>query len=182
MDKKRISPEIKQYCYLDSPLGPLLLAGCSRGLRMISFPEGSQTRQPLPEWQKDSSNFSLAKAQLTAYFAGDIQEFTTPIILEGTSFQKQVWVALQTIPFGQTASYGDIANIIGNPNAARAVGGANNANPIPIIIPCHRIIGADQSLTGFGGGLAAKHALLAHEAKFAKNVQIELPLAARSSH
>ena len=178
MDKKRVSQEITHYCYLDSPLGALLLAGCSHGLRLISFPDGSRTRQPMPEWQKDTAKFGLAKEQLSAYFSGEIKVFTAPIILQGTSFQKQVWAALQTIPFGQTAAYGDIANIIGNPGAARAVGGANNANPIPIIIPCHRIIGSDQSLTGFGGGLVAKQTLLAHEAKFAKNVQIELPLGA----
>ena len=176
MDRKRVSEQISHYCYLDSPLGTILLAGCEKSLRLISFPKGSQARQPLITWQNNSTIFSSARDQLNAYFSGERQDFSIPLILEGSPFQKQVWAALRSIPYGQTASYGDIAHAIGKPGAARAVGGANNANPIPIIIPCHRVIGADQSLTGFGGGMAAKQFLLAHENKFVKFGQIELPI------
>ena len=167
MDKKVVSKHITHYTYMDTPLGFLLLAGCKEGLRMISFPRGSQARKPLPEWQADKDMFTQAQSELEAYFEGSLHEFSTSMILEGTDFQKQVWAALQQVPFGELASYGDIAKTLGKPGAARAVGGANNANPIPIIVPCHRIIGADRSLTGFGGGLPTKKFLLDHEAKYA---------------
>lgn len=167
MDKKVVSKHITHYTYMDTPLGLLFLAGCVHGLRMISFPSGSQTRRPLPEWQADKNMFAQAQNELAAYFEGSLHKFTAPIILEGSDFQKQVWAALLSVPFGELASYGDIAKTLGKPGAARAVGGANNANPIPIIVPCHRIIGADKSLTGFGGGLPTKQFLLNHEAKYA---------------
>lgn len=167
MDKKFISKHITHYCYMDSPLGLLMLAGCSRGLRLVNFPKGSQARKPLPHWQSGQSLFTHAQQELNDYFAGNLQVFTTPILLEGTVFQKQVWEALCGVSYGQLASYGDIAKSLKKPGAARAVGGANNANPIPIIVPCHRIIGADKSLTGFGGGLPTKKFLLDHEAKHA---------------
>ncbi|MBL4870582.1 MAG: methylated-DNA--[protein]-cysteine S-methyltransferase, partial [Robiginitomaculum sp.] len=152
MDKKFISNHITHYGYMDSPLGLLMLAGCEQGLRLINFPKGSQARQPLPHWTSEQNMFTQAREQLRAYFDGNLQIFSVPLLLEGTPFQKTVWQALQNVPYGQLASYGDIAKAIGKSGAARAVGGANNANPIPIIVPCHRIIGADKSLTGFGGG------------------------------
>ncbi len=168
-DKKVVSPYITHYCTMDSPVGPLMLAGCAQGLRMVNFPKGAQARQPHESWQEDAGVFTDATDQLRAYFAGDLQIFTLDLLLEqGTDFQKTVWAALQDVPFGGLASYGDIAKTLGKPGAARAVGGANNANPIPIIIPCHRIIGANKSLTGFGGGLATKKHLLDHEAKYAR--------------
>jgi len=167
MDKKVISSSITHYCYMDSPIGLLMLAGCKNGLHLINFPSGSQKRKPMPNWQADKNMFAQARAQLAAYFSGTLQIFTIPLILEGSPFQKQVWTALQKVPYGELASYGDIAKALGKPGAARAVGGANNANPIPIIVPCHRIIGADKSLTGFGGGLPIKKFLLDHEAKYA---------------
>jgi methylated-DNA-[protein]-cysteine S-methyltransferase len=167
MDKKVISPHITHYCYMDTPLGLLLLAGCKNALRMVSFPRGEQARKPHPDWIADADMFADAKRELDDYFAGTLTEFKTPMIGEGTDFQKSVWEALCRVPFGELASYGDIAKSLGKPGAARAVGGANNANPIPIIIPCHRIIGADNSLTGFGGGLPTKQFLLDHEARYA---------------
>lgn len=166
-DKKHISKHITQYCYVDSPIGKLMLAGCVQGLRMICFPTGPQIKDPLDAWTLTPSCFPQTQHELRAYFDGDLQEFKAPIFLEGTHFQKQVWAALLNVPYGECASYGDIAKAIDNPGSARAVGGANNANPIPIIVPCHRIIGANKSLTGFGGGLNTKKALLSHEAKYA---------------
>lgn len=151
VDKKSVSSHITHYCYMDSPIGLFMLAGCEKGLRLVNFPKGPQARKPLPEWQADQSMFVQAKRELSAYFAGDLQVFKTPVLLEGTVFQEQVWRALMEVPYGELASYGDIAKSIDNPGASRAVGGANNANPIPIIVPCHRIIGSDKSLTGFGG-------------------------------
>ncbi len=142
-----------------------MLAGCEAGLRLINFPQGSQARKPLELWQESSELFSAAKYELNAYFNEKLTHFSIPVILEGTIFQKQVWQALQNIPFGQLASYGEIAKSIGKPGAARAVGGANNANPLPIIVPCHRIIGANKSLTGFGGGLGIKRFLINLEAQ-----------------
>ena len=167
MDKKFISESITYYGYMDSPLGLLMLAGCVQGLRRVNFPQGSQAQKPLPHWKSSQNMFVQAREQLSAYFAGDLQVFTLPIMLEGTPFQRQVWQALQAIPYGELASYGDIAKTLGKPGASRAVGGANNANPIPIIVPCHRIVGADKSLTGFGGGLPTKKFLLDHEARYA---------------
>lgn len=167
MDKKVVSGYITHYTYMDTPLGLLLLAGCAKGLRMISFPRGSQARKPLPEWQADKHMFAQAQSELDDYFKGNLHTFSVPMILEGSDFQKRVWEALQKVPYGELASYGDIAKTLDKPGAARAVGGANNANPIPIIVPCHRIIGADKSLTGFGGGLPTKQFLLNLEAKYA---------------
>ncbi|MBT5666114.1 MAG: methylated-DNA--[protein]-cysteine S-methyltransferase, partial [Rhodospirillaceae bacterium] len=107
--------------------------------------------------------FADATMQLGEYFSGTRTEFTTPIEMDGTEFQIEVWTALRNVPFGETVSYGELACEIGRPNASRAVGAANHANPLPIVIPCHRVIGADRSLTGFGGGLETKQKLLAFE-------------------
>ena len=167
MDKTFISKHITHYGYMDSPLGLLMLAGCDQGLRLINFPKGSRAKKPLPHWISDQGMFMQAREQLRAYFEGTLQIFSVPLFLEGTPFQKTVWQALQNVSYGQLESYGGIAKAIGKPGAARAVGGANNANPIPIIVPCHRIIGADKSLTGFGGGLPTKQLLLDLEANFA---------------
>jgi methylated-DNA-[protein]-cysteine S-methyltransferase len=108
--------------------------------------------------------------QLAEYFAGTRKAFSLPLRPAGTAFQQSVWAALQEIPFGATLSYGELARRIGQPAAARAVGAANGANPLPIVVPCHRVIGADHSLTGFGGGLATKRFLLAHEARLSRNL------------
>jgi methylated-DNA-[protein]-cysteine S-methyltransferase len=151
------------YTYVNSPIGSLLLAGDGFHLHLISFPEGSRTRKPDTSWRRDDAIFGSVSEELNAYFAGEIQEFTVPLQLTGTTFQKTVWQALLTIPFGETLSYGALAKKIGFSSSSRAVGAANGANPIPIIIPCHRVIGANGSLTGFGGGIDTKRYLLQHE-------------------
>lgn len=123
--------------------------------------------EPRPEWRRDDALFKEAFTQLAAYFAGGLTTFDLPLHFAGTAFQKTVWRALIDIPFGETVSYGALATTIGRPTASRAVGAANGANPLPIIAPCHRVIGADRSLTGFGGGLETKSFLLDHERRVA---------------
>ena len=153
------------YCYFDSPVGELLLAGDDDALSLVSFPEGSMRRDPEPDWIYNEKPFTAARQQLTEYFAGARREFDLPLKLSGTEFQLSVLHALQQIPYGETTSYSDIAERIGRPKAVRAVGAANGRNPIPIIVPCHRVIGSDGDLTGFGGGLDTKEALLRLEAE-----------------
>ena len=152
------------YTHLPSPVGPLLLAGDDEALHLISFPRGSKAREPLDGWRRDERPFRAAAAQLDAYFAGELKSFDLPLVFNGTDFQRQVWTALQAIPYGATSSYGALAAAIGRPAASRAVGAANGANPLPIVAPCHRVIGGSGALTGFGGGLDAKRFLLDHEA------------------
>lgn len=153
-----------QYAYMESPVGALLLAGTEDSLHVISFPKGHKARAPEPDWQEtDLSTFADTTRQLSAYFQGKTTTFDLPLQPEGTPFQRTVWDALQEIPYGQTISYGELARRIGKPSASRAVGAANGANPLPIVIPCHRVIGADNTLTGFGGGLDVKAFLLEHE-------------------
>ncbi len=155
------------YGYLDSPVGPLLVAGDAVRLHLISFSSGSRTEQPRAGWRRDDALFREAFRQLDAYFAGESTQFDLPLRLAGTAFQNRVWTALCDIPFGETISYGALAERIGKPTASRAVGGANGANPLPIVVPCHRVIGSDRSLTGFGGGVETKRFLLAHEQRVA---------------
>jgi methylated-DNA-[protein]-cysteine S-methyltransferase len=144
---------------VESPVGPLTLAGKGRGLMHLRMVD--QTYEPSrADWQADDDAFPDAVEQLQAYFAGDRTEFDLELDLVGTAFQRRVWAALTTIPYGQTRSYGQIAQQIGTPGAFRAVGLANGHNPIGIIVPCHRVIGANGSLTGYGGGLDRKRALL----------------------
>ena len=154
-----------KYCYVDSPIGDLLLAGDETGLSLVGFPEGAMRREPEADWVYDESPFAPAQAQLREYFAGERKTFDVPLKLTGTDFQVRVLEELQRIPYGETASYSEIAERIGRPRAMRAVGAANGRNPIPIIIPCHRVIGRSGDLTGFGGGLEAKAALLRLEAE-----------------
>ena len=153
------------YCYLDTPIGELLLAGDEGGLSMIGFPKGSMRREPEPEWIFNEKPLAAARRQLSEYFAGERREFDLPLRLSGTEFQVSVLQALQEIPYGQTVTYGEIAKRIGRPRAVRAVGAANGRNPIPIVVPCHRVIGSTGDLTGFGGGLDTKEALLRLEAE-----------------
>jgi O-6-methylguanine DNA methyltransferase len=144
---------------MDSPLGPLRLYasnGALVGLYMSEHPE-------LPAVSGHEDVLVRTMAQLAEYFAGERREFDLPLALEGTAFQQMVWRALLTIPCGETRSYGQQAALIGRPHASRAVGAANGANPISIIVPCHRVIGANGTLTGYGGGLPAKRWLLGHE-------------------
>jgi methylated-DNA-[protein]-cysteine S-methyltransferase len=153
------------YCYLDTPIGELLLAGDDDGLCLVSFPKGAMRRDPEPDWIYNEKPFAAARQQLTEYFAGERRTFDLPLKLTGTEFQMSVLQALQQIPYGETTSYADIAERVGRPKAVRAVGAANGRNPIPIIVPCHRVIGSHGDLTGFGGGLDTKEALLRLEAE-----------------
>ena len=153
------------YCYLDTPIGQLLLAGEDGALSMISFPQGSMRRDPEPEWTYDEEPLADARRQLQEYFAGERRRFDLPVRLDGTQFQVSVLEALQKIPYGETVSYSDIAKRIGRPKAVRAVGAANGRNPLPIVVPCHRVIGSGGDLTGFGGGIDTKKALLRLEAE-----------------
>ena len=144
---------------VDSPVGPVTLAGKGRGLTHLRMVD--QTYEPSRHgWQRDDEAFPDAVEQLEGYFAGERTEFDLELDLVGTAFQRRVWAALLTIPYGQTRSYGEIAQQIGSPGACRAVGLANGHNPIGIIVPCHRVIGSNGSLTGYGGGLDRKRALL----------------------
>lgn len=146
-----------------SPVGPLLLAADTGGLTHLHFQAGPHPLQPPGEWRHDAAPFAHAIEQLAAYFCGKRRAFHLPLAPAGTPFQLSVWQALRAIPYGETVCYGDLARQLGHPNGARAVGLANGANPLPIIVPCHRVIGADGSLTGFGGGLPIKRALLSLE-------------------
>ncbi|OBG26322.1 methylated-DNA--[protein]-cysteine S-methyltransferase [Mycobacterium sp. E3198] len=152
------------YRTIESPIGLLTLAGHGRvltNLRMVD-----QTYEPnRADWSPDPRAFEAVVEQLGAYFAGELTDFDLELELRGTAFQRRVWQALLTIPYGQTRSYGEIAEQIGAPGSARAVGWANGHNPIAIVVPCHRVIGASGSLTGYGGGLDRKRTLLQLEKK-----------------
>lgn len=158
-----MNSEQKKYTYFDSPIGRILLVGNSTALSHIHFVDGRHPLEPGVDWQIDEEPFHEAIAQLQAYFEGNLKTFALPLQLEGTDFQIEVWHALQEIPYGKTVSYADIAKRISRPKAVRAVGAANGQNPIAIIVPCHRVIGSNGSLTGYGGGLKNKEALLALE-------------------
>ncbi len=148
------------FWFYESPIGTLLLQSQNGKLTKLVFPEKGQAAPAPTEAQKDRAPFEKAMKQLDEYFAGSRKNFELELTLKGTDFQKSVWTSLTDIPYGQTVCYSHIAKEIGRPKAVRAVGAANGKNPIPIIIPCHRVIGKDGSLTGFGGGLAIKRALL----------------------
>ncbi len=152
-----------QYRTIDSPVGPLTLAGVGSTLMQLRMVD--QTHEPdRSDWEPTKTDaFPDAVEQLSAYFAGELTEFDIHMELSGTEFQQKVWRALQTIPFGETRTYGEIAQQIGSPGAFRAVGLANGRNPIGIIVPCHRVIGASGGLTGYGGGIDRKRLLLALE-------------------
>jgi methylated-DNA-[protein]-cysteine S-methyltransferase len=151
------------YAYLESPIGTLLLAGDASGLQQILFSTDGRPARPDPEWQEDPSALTEPVRQLNAYFAGQLEQFALALLPQGTPFQQTVWSELQKIPYGETISYGELARRIGNPKASRAVGLANGSNPISIVIPCHRVIGSNGKLTGYGGGLPIKEKLLALE-------------------
>jgi methylated-DNA-[protein]-cysteine S-methyltransferase len=148
-----------QYRTIDSPIGPLTLAGSGSALTNLRMVD--QTYEPSrTDWAQNDAAFAQAVAQLNAYFAGARTDFDVELDMRGTDFQLRVWKALLTIPYGETRSYGEIAEQIGAPGAARAVGLANGHNPIAVIVPCHRVIGANGKLTGYGGGLDRKLTLL----------------------
>jgi methylated-DNA-[protein]-cysteine S-methyltransferase len=153
------------YRTMDSPLGKLTLVGSDAGLAAVLWEDDESSRLARGATSEDTRHALLRQAQqqLEEYFAGQRRTFTVKLDPSGTQFQNKVWSALRTIPFGETRSYGQIADQIGSRKAVRAVGAANGRNPIPIIVPCHRVIGADGTLTGFAGGLAIKARLLALE-------------------
>lgn len=153
------------YTKIQSPVGPLLLAADDRGLCFISFSASRRAVHVQPGWKRDPAPFEETVRQLQAYFRGELKEFTVPLAFEGTPFQQSVWKNLLAIPYGKTISYSQLADRVGQPKAVRAVGLANGQNPIPIIIPCHRVIGSNGKLTGYGGGLPIKEKLLALESK-----------------
>ena len=157
--------EVVYYSWFVSPVGTLLLAGSRTALKLLNFAAGKRVRNVDPEWRLDNSAFVDVVDQLESYFAGQRKSFDLDLLLEGTDFQKRVWTALQKIPYGETVSYKELAETVGSPKAVRAVGAANGANPIAIIVPCHRVIGNDGSLTGFGGGLPLKKQLLELESR-----------------
>ncbi len=157
---------ILAYGFYDSPVGSLLVAGDEACLHMASFPTENYQAKIKPGWVRDDSIFANVYEQLDAYFAGKLERFDLPLRLAGSCFQNAVWRALCDIPFGETITYGEQAKRIGRPGGAQAVGAANGANPIPIIVPCHRVIGANNTLTGFGGGIETKRFLLEHEIKY----------------
>ncbi|WP_281890193.1 methylated-DNA--[protein]-cysteine S-methyltransferase [Paenibacillus sp. YYML68] len=163
--------DIIRYEELSSPIGTLTLGISPSGaLCQIDFGPFESNRLTLEAWSKrwfgtscwepDAGSAGQAREELEAYFAGQLDRFTTPLELRGTSFQLSVWDALRTVPFGTVCAYKDIAERLGAPKAVRAVGGANNRNPVPIIVPCHRVIGAGGGMVGYGGGLEVKTFLL----------------------
>jgi methylated-DNA-[protein]-cysteine S-methyltransferase len=149
-----------RYTTIDSPIGELLLAGGDDGLKQLRM---SPFHIHL-DWSHDPEAFADVRDQLDQYFAGERREFDLQLDLDGNSFELSIWNALLAIPYGETASYGQVARLIGAPSGARAVGLANGRNPVAVIVPCHRVIGADGSLTGYGGGLERKRFLLELEA------------------
>jgi methylated-DNA-[protein]-cysteine S-methyltransferase len=151
---------MSHYTTFDSPIGELLLVGDGEALSRLHM-MGSRHRVTVnPAWHRDDGAFGEVRTQLDEYFAGERREFDIPLDMRGHEFERRVWEELRVIPYGETASYGEIANRIGSPGAARAVGLANGRNPVAVIVPCHRVIGADGSLTGYGGGLERKRLLL----------------------
>lgn len=154
------------YDYLQTPVGKLLLAMNGQGLCHIHFETGRHPLEPGEDWEPGAGALHEARTQLKAYFAGKLTEFDLPLAPQGTDFQQLVWLELLRIPYGATTTYGTIARSLGDLQATRAVGAANGRNPLPIVVPCHRVIGADGSLTGFGGGLPVKRFLLDHEQRY----------------
>lgn len=157
----RLSSTMITFTEIKAPVGRLIIAGDDEGLWLIEF---ERTRHPEPrtaDWaQGDTAVLRETRKQLAAYFAGRLRTFDLPLVSRGTAFQRSVWHALREIPYGATRSYADLARQIGKPNATRAVGAANGRNPVPIVVPCHRVLGSDGSLTGFGGGVDTKRLLL----------------------
>ena len=151
------------YCTIPTPVGAFLVAGSDGILHRTGFETGRRAPAPAADWREDASAMRFAVEQIEQYFAGERTAFELELAVDGTEFQREVWHEVAAIPFGRTRSYGEIAGAIGRPGASRAVGAANGANKLPLVIPCHRVIGGDRSLTGFGGGLDVKRRLLEFE-------------------
>lgn len=167
---------VMSYMELESPIGPLVLASGGRGLCHIEFgrfetetaaklQDWSERWYGTRDWRHDETDLNEAASQLREYFRGERTVFDVPLDMKGTAFQLKVWEALRQIPYGSACSYKDIGRSIDAIKAVRAIGGANNRNPVPIIVPCHRVIGADGSMVGYGGGLDIKTFLLKHEGR-----------------
>jgi len=154
---------VVSYSTLKTPIGELLLVAEDGELREIRFERDPRPFEPESGWRRGGRLLARAARQLDEYFAGRRRAFVLPLGPSGTPFQRKVWRELERIPFGRTISYGTLARRVGNPQASRAVGAANGRNPLPIVIPCHRVIASDGRLTGFGGGLDVKRFLLEHE-------------------
>lgn len=163
------------YDDMPSPVGRLRLVADPHGLRQVWFETERHPKAPAPDWQRDARRVAFARAQLEEYFAGTRRVFELPLHPLGTPFQLNVWHQLAKIPYGTTLSYGEMARRIDQPKAVRAVGAANGRNPLPIVLPCHRVIGSDGSLTGFGGGLPVKRQLLAMEDRIARGDLFAMP-------
>ena len=157
------APLCTWYTITDSPFGPVCLVGTEQGLIRVDFQRGDRPVQSDPTWRQHTGQLALAQQQLHEYFQGQRRQFTCALAPAGTPFQQHVWQALQGIPFGMTLTYREVAQRLGLPGAARAVGHANSRNPIAIVIPCHRLIGSDGQLRGYAGGIALKRCLLQHE-------------------
>ncbi|MFE0509840.1 methylated-DNA--[protein]-cysteine S-methyltransferase [Streptomyces sp. NPDC058964] len=155
---------MRQHTVTDSPYGPLTLVADGDGVLCGLYMTDQRHRPPQETFgPRDDGSFAEAEEQLAAYFAGELKEFTLQLRMSGTPFQRAVWDQLTKIPYGETRSYGELADALDNPGASRAVGLANGRNPIGIIVPCHRVIGASGGLTGYGGGLDRKRRLLDFE-------------------
>jgi methylated-DNA-[protein]-cysteine S-methyltransferase len=156
------------YTTVSSPIGELMLCGDEESLTALHLP--GRWAKPAAGWRRDDARFADVARQLEEYFAGERTTFDVRLRMQGGPFERDVWAELERIPYGETASYGEIARRVGKPHASRAVGAANGRNPIAIIVPCHRVIGSDGTLTGYGGGLERKRALLDLEAGVASLV------------
>lgn len=173
---------MSEYISTSTPIGPLRLVADDGGLREIHFEAGRHPRAPSESWQaRETEVLREARVQLAAYFSGQLRAFDLPLAPRGSPFQLRVWRALRDVPYGTTCSYSDVARRLGNASATRAVGAANGRNPLPIVVPCHRVIGADGSLTGYGGGLAIKRFLLRLEGALRETDLFDPPLPTRQA-
>lgn len=164
MKSTAAAPHAATATTMDTPIGELTITAAGGALTGVHMHEQRHRPTLPPGCERDDAGLAHVVAQLHAYFAGELADFDVPIAMRGTDFQRRVWAGLCEIPYGETISYGELARRVGNPKASRAVGLANGRNPLAIVVPCHRVIGADGSLTGYGGGLDRKVWLLEHEA------------------
>ncbi len=154
---------------MDSPVGALLFVSEGEGISGIYMEEHRRGPRGAHDWRPNPEIFTAAKQQLAEYFRGERTEFDIELAPRGTEFQQRVWAALRTVPFGETVTYAELAQMAGVPGSARAAGGANARNPVSIVVPCHRVVGSNGTLTGYAGGIERKRDLLAHEAAVKAN-------------
>jgi methylated-DNA-[protein]-cysteine S-methyltransferase len=154
---------VRQYAVVRTPIGDLVIWGEDQTLMGLGFADSPKSARLDPSWPRDDAAFPTVSEQLEAYFAGQLRRFDLKLATGGTRFQRRLWDALQEIPYGATRTYGALAAELGEPRAVRAIGAANGRNPVSIVIPCHRVVGSDGSLTGYGGRLPRKQWLLEHE-------------------